>query len=428
MPLFPGASGGRRQYEALGLELGATPEDIKKAYRRLALQHHPDKGGSPERFKEISTAYSILSDPRKREIYDKYGEEGLSILEGGWFGEDGNEILPFIMNPHFIGLVVVALLALVSVVVLVPVFLVIRTDRAVVWSWGVVFIPIWILLALLMIFSVGRIFLTKSSKLNATLFSLQSLLFTLFFALLCARLDETVSWTASAFLSPLYAIEFLNIIKRVRKSTHASYISEAQSVGDAAGKGKSKRSYLGMGYPGYLVRQWIWWWHRVVFLILLTLGLDHGWSWWIPAIPLITSLFLGFTLKIADDRVAAAEAELARGGGGGEEEEDKANAKTWACLTTCLAFLFISLSMIFIGLLATHLDKDKYTVAVVFIPIFIPAGLLLCCFYCCVPCFFCCCRGGHGDPESADPLRGMPDFLNPNHNRQRLIETRPLIS
>tara|TARA_Y100000817_G_scaffold314286_1_gene312640 strand:+ start:1364 stop:2419 length:1056 start_codon:yes stop_codon:yes gene_type:complete len=66
-------------YERLNISPSATPNEIKKSYRKLALKWHPDKNSSPEaqgKFKEISEAYSILSDPEKRENYDNYGIEG----------------------------------------------------------------------------------------------------------------------------------------------------------------------------------------------------------------------------------------------------------------------------------------------------------------------------------------------------------------
>lgn len=55
----------------------ATTDEIKKAFRKKALKEHPDKGGDPEKFKDLSLAYEALSDPEKRKLYDKYGEEGL---------------------------------------------------------------------------------------------------------------------------------------------------------------------------------------------------------------------------------------------------------------------------------------------------------------------------------------------------------------
>ena len=70
-------------YEILGLAKGAALADIKKAYRSLALKHHPDrvqeseKKGAEEKFKEISEAYGVLSDPKKKETYDQYGHQGV---------------------------------------------------------------------------------------------------------------------------------------------------------------------------------------------------------------------------------------------------------------------------------------------------------------------------------------------------------------
>ena len=61
-------------YEILGVERTASPEDIKKAYRKLAVKHHPDKGGDQEKFKEISAAYEILSDAEKKNNYDQFGD------------------------------------------------------------------------------------------------------------------------------------------------------------------------------------------------------------------------------------------------------------------------------------------------------------------------------------------------------------------
>src|SRR5271155_6187154 len=67
-------------YEILGVPKEASKDDIKGAYRKLALQFHPDRNkdpGAEERFKQISEAYAILSDDDKRKQYDTYGKEGV---------------------------------------------------------------------------------------------------------------------------------------------------------------------------------------------------------------------------------------------------------------------------------------------------------------------------------------------------------------
>ncbi|XP_074841158.1 dnaJ homolog subfamily B member 6 isoform X1 [Carettochelys insculpta] len=75
-------------YEVLGVHKHASPEDIKKAYRKLALKWHPDKNPdnkeeAERRFKQVAEAYEVLSDAKKRDIYDKYGKEGLNGGGGG---------------------------------------------------------------------------------------------------------------------------------------------------------------------------------------------------------------------------------------------------------------------------------------------------------------------------------------------------------
>uniref|UniRef100_A0A8C4QB58 DnaJ homolog subfamily B member 13 n=1 Tax=Eptatretus burgeri TaxID=7764 RepID=A0A8C4QB58_EPTBU len=93
---------GKDYYRILGISKDATDEDIKKAYRKMALKWHPDKNKSPEaneRFKEIAEAYEVLSDPQKRETYNSFGEEGLKGGVGGNAGP-GATSFTFHGDPH----------------------------------------------------------------------------------------------------------------------------------------------------------------------------------------------------------------------------------------------------------------------------------------------------------------------------------------
>lgn len=75
-----------KYYDALGVSPDASESELKKAYRKLALKYHPDKNpNAGEKFKEISHAYEVLSDAERRQVYDRFGEEG---LQGGGMGAD----------------------------------------------------------------------------------------------------------------------------------------------------------------------------------------------------------------------------------------------------------------------------------------------------------------------------------------------------
>lgn len=87
-----------KYYKILGVSKNASQDDVKKAYKKAAIKTHPDKGGDPEKFKELGQAYEVLSDPKKREIYDQFGEEGL-MNEGP--GGHPHQQDPFDIFAHF---------------------------------------------------------------------------------------------------------------------------------------------------------------------------------------------------------------------------------------------------------------------------------------------------------------------------------------
>ncbi len=89
----------RDYYEVLGIQKTASKDEIKKAYRKLAIQYHPDKNPgdktAEEKFKEATEAYEILSDDQKRSIYDQYGHAGLEGMGGGAGGFDPSHFQGF---------------------------------------------------------------------------------------------------------------------------------------------------------------------------------------------------------------------------------------------------------------------------------------------------------------------------------------------
>ena len=82
-------------YQTLGVNENATQDEIKKAYRKLAVEHHPDKGGNEDTFKKISQAYDTVGDESKRKQYDNQRSNPFSNMGGGGFNpfEDSKVII-----------------------------------------------------------------------------------------------------------------------------------------------------------------------------------------------------------------------------------------------------------------------------------------------------------------------------------------------
>ena len=84
----------RDYYEVLGVPREASGEDLRKAFKREALKHHPDRNqgdaNAEQLFKEVNEAYQVLNDPQKRQVYDRFGHEGLQ--GGGGFDPNAGDM------------------------------------------------------------------------------------------------------------------------------------------------------------------------------------------------------------------------------------------------------------------------------------------------------------------------------------------------
>src|SRR5690606_17607911 len=81
----------RDYYEVLGVTKGASADEIKKAFRKAAVEHHPDKGGDEAKFKEVNEAYEVLKDDKKRQRYDQFGHAGVGGAGGDPFAGFGGQ-------------------------------------------------------------------------------------------------------------------------------------------------------------------------------------------------------------------------------------------------------------------------------------------------------------------------------------------------
>lgn len=90
-------------YKTLGINKSASAEEIKKAYRKMAMKYHPDRGGDQEKFKEINEAYQVLSNPQKKSQYDRFGStfNGAGQGAGGFGGFGGRQGSYYSQNVNF---------------------------------------------------------------------------------------------------------------------------------------------------------------------------------------------------------------------------------------------------------------------------------------------------------------------------------------
>ncbi|KAJ8554757.1 hypothetical protein ON010_g9724 [Phytophthora cinnamomi] len=220
-------------YDLMGIEADATPEQIKKAYRRKALQLHPDKRGntpeSQEEFTRMKQAYDVLSDPQKREVYDQVGEDGIKLMEDyGNMSPEEMSILLFRSMGAFGARGKCVLILLVSLLfaffLLIPIFWCLRADSTISWNWAVVCIPLWIVdtiyyCCLGCMYASSDVGMDPEDKaqekpplykLYAFLKALLLLVLQVFLAL---KLNGDLSWMLVEVLIPYFVYDGLNLLE-----------------------------------------------------------------------------------------------------------------------------------------------------------------------------------------------------------------------
>ncbi|CEP14292.1 hypothetical protein [Parasitella parasitica] len=355
-------------YETLGIPKSATADEIKRAYRKLALRYHPDKNpNSTDKFKEISHAYEVLGDEQKRRVYDKYGELGLQMMD---------TVVSPLFDPQVESMLCTILMSaslLFSLIIIFLAFLTVRIDNLVLWSWSVVWIPAWILNIFVFYCLVQYILKSKDKQENQdqengeaeepasrlkqheqhlkvaknSIFMLNFVLALLFQIFIVLRLDGT---------------QFcVNCIKALVGCLALVSLKELSRI------------------PSFLLKQFWFSASRFCLFLLIPLRIDQiiQCSWGIVFIPLYLiglkwALELVYRYRVYSKMT---QPEVAHQG--------KVTVLAGAVLFCIVSALFYAL----VGLIATRLDGYLFIkMANVFVPLFIVFSFFLCCSGCCLPC------------------------------------------
>ncbi|KAG0285904.1 hypothetical protein BGZ96_009929 [Linnemannia gamsii] len=412
-------------YETLGIPKSSTHEEIKKAYRRLALRYHPDKVNVTEvpdhetRFRDIAAAYEVLSDPKKRQVYDKYGMMGVQMA-GTEIGAQLVEIESLLCT------LFIALSFVITLIIIFFAFLSLRVDGTVSWSYAIVFIPLWIMDAFLFLGALTRLIKSLADNLedghhddddhdedhdtgngegssagaggdrqerqrqkratqkrqrvlSAIIGLINLLLFTAFQVLIVQKANDPTSISAAIVFAPYFALEGFFLLLAIVQIVVGLKATSAVAI--------PLSTKLGMIFEAL-------WWKvtRLVLAILIMLRIDDTitCSWQIVFIPLYLVAVKYLVQHIRGYRTFS------------KMQNAEMRQQGHALMTASLCTLIVLGSLVYslVGLLAAKLDGHAYSASTVLIPVFLVLSILLCCSGCCLPCLLLASGAGGEDDET----------------------------
>lgn len=406
---MPPSVNNTKYYDDLELPSTASEAQIKAAYRRLALQFHPDKTRSnPERFPQIGRAYEILGKPKTKRIYDSYGELGITVFEKT--GSAG--LTEFLLNSHLQGWLILLVLVVVLVILSFPFLVAYKLNGTLAsWSWSLIATPIWftdfLILASLLTFS--TIFYRSSTNTpqassdedSSPIFTraqiiYSTLVFVLFFGLLISsqiltalKLDSVlpnISWII--VLTPYLIFECIHMVFKVLDLVK---IKKAWPGDDPI----LELTRNAFAYTVYCSFRWAIPRTLTAILFILKTELWTSLTWTLVLCPAYVALIIAPVADLLYDR-SYQEAIFLHGG--------RALPTIAIHAKFILSLTFASILCTFLGLLNYKLLVHHSTITwvLVFLPLLIVVGGVAALITCCVPVLWCCFLGTKSVVEEED--------------------------
>jgi len=378
-------------YDLLGADPAATEAELRTAYKKKALALHPDKGGDPEDFSKMKAAYDVLSDPQKRKMYDSYGTQGISLMEGDLRPEH-----MMVMLTRSGKVAVVMILAAVCTAILLPVvFFALRWDEIAKWPWFCSFIPMWLLHA----FSLTFVFVciraqtpegeaaswddatrlefaqrkryAIMARVGGTCFNSLLITFEVFFGL---RAEGSVDWSWFVVVLPYIFFELALLGISVARAP-ASYEMRKMEAG------RVKQIVPPPAFGLFVLQSIEWGTLRILTAVLMAARADEVFdaSWFLCLLPVmlggLESILSALRIKLnfrAEQRKLAAQTNQATQ----EDIEEPGGGIVVACCVVVFWLLMACLAAAKLG----GLDVSAF---IVFLPILI---VVVCCFFCLPAC------------------------------------------
>lgn len=322
-----GSETSREYYDALGIEYPktATVDDIKKAYKKKSLETHPDKlrqrgqTMTPElqaQFLKTKEAYDVLSDPRKRRLYDELGATGLKLIDNPT-EVDPTEMLKNFQNNTADRWKIIFFVALIfAIILLLPILFSLKCDGTISAPWMAIWTPMWLVDAIMLILVCISIVMSGHGKdeeedqkvveqekwTTQLLLFLQTCVFILVQFFVFLRLDKTIQWSWFVVFIPWYLFEVLCIvdmlsvaIASVEVPDYDAYHEMPDGVDDGGDDPEgAKRVWLESKYYEALMNQFTARKDIVVSLLRIWLAIflaaqingDVDWNWGLVMLPI----------------------------------------------------------------------------------------------------------------------------------------------